>query len=214
MHEALTQINPQRLVLHSAAPPVKWQKEVSISGLSGMLQVKNGATVVLEGDRKKLAQKIAGPGQPTIGPDDFKKALPYLTLNERYLANALMNELYFDGKTFGPYGKDATTPGGRPLRLETAQSGAADVGHGGLRPPNTVTWFTAASHTAELTLTSREVLINTKTGETHAPDRSGKVKVALGSDNEFAIVTRGATGAVKEKFYLWVEGGAAERGSF
>jgi hypothetical protein len=213
LHEALTKTNPGRLILQSNARPVDWRKEVPLASLSGMVQVKNGTRVVLETDRKALAQKLAGPGQPTIGPDDFKKALPYLSLNERYLAHALLNELYFDNKSFGPYSSSATTPGGRPLRLETTQTGSANLAHGGMRPPNDITWQTTAWHALELTLTSREVLINTNTGETFAPDRSGKVKVPVAASlNEFAIVTRGVSGTVKEKFTLSVEGGAAEAG--
>lgn len=217
LHEAMFIAQPQRLELYSNAPRAQWRKEVPLAGLSGKLEVRNALSgeLVLEGDRKKLAQRIAGPGQPTIGFDDFQKALPFLTPNECYLANALLNELYFS-QPLGTHAQEGSTPGGRPLRLETTHHGEGQVPTGGLNPAarGSVGYAIGASFTVELTLKSREVVVNTQTGETHVPDRSGKVRFPVGRDTELAIVTRGATGEVKEKLQLRIEGGNAEGGLY
>lgn len=214
LYQALYEAPAQNMLLYSNAPPAPWRKEVPIAGMTGTVQVKDvNGRVVLETDRKMLAQRLAGAGQPKIGPDDFQAALVFLTPNERYLANALLNELYFSAP-LQTTRKDSATPGGRPMRLETVHSGSGEVPTGGYSAGGRkVTYAVTAAHTIELTLKPREVLINTGNGETFTPDRSGKVRLPVGSRTELAVVTRGATGGVKEKFVLELAGVNEERGN-
>jgi hypothetical protein len=100
------------------------------------------------------------------------------------------------------------------MRLETVQSGWGEVPTGGYSAGGrSVTYAVTAACTIELTLKSREVLINTHTGETFTPDRSGKVRLPVGGRTELAVVTRGASGGVREKFVLELAGGNQESGN-
>lgn len=198
LHAAMFEAEPVRLSLLGTPPPVQWRKEVPIATLSGTVQVKNGTRVVLETDLKKLAQRIAGPGQKTIGPDDFAKALPLLTPNEHYLAMELLNALYFSAP-LATWETTGATPGGRAAKLTTVATGEGDLPTGGYHPMGEVTYAIHAQHALELSLKSREVVVDLHNGATYTPDSSGKVSIPLSGQNELAIVTRGASGKVQER---------------
>jgi hypothetical protein len=193
-------------------PQISWKKEVSISTLSGPLQVKNSqtGTVVLETDLKKFAQRIAGPGQKTIGPDDFAKALPLLTPDEHYLAKELFNQLYFS-KPLATFDSTGLTPGGHAAKVSTVATGYGDLPTGGYQPTGNVTYAIEFRHTLELSLKPREVVVDLKSGDTFTPDQNGKVSIPDPSGRDLAIVTRGVKGQVHERL-TWAEPAGAEGG--
>ena len=66
-------------------PTAELPAQVAVAGLTGNVEVKNSLTgaLVLSSDRRKLAQRIAGPGQQNLHPADFQAALQFLTMDER-----------------------------------------------------------------------------------------------------------------------------------
>jgi hypothetical protein len=80
LYQALYEAPAQNMLLYSNAPPAPWRKEVPITGMTGTVQVKDSnGKVVLETDRKKLAQRIAGAAHLPHA----QRALPRQRADER-----------------------------------------------------------------------------------------------------------------------------------
>lgn len=206
LYQAMYETPAQTMRLMTSPPQVAWAKEVPISTLSGRLQVLQTSPPtgrpVLDTDLKAFAQRVAGPGQRTIGPDDFAKALQVFTPDEHYLAKELFNRLYFS-KPLATIDTTGTTPGGRAAKLTSTITGSGDLPTGGYHPATSpVTYALHASHVLELTLHARESVVDLNSGQTWNPDRSHKVSIPLAGATELAIVTRGVRGQVKERLLI------------
>lgn len=206
LHQAMFEVPSTPIALTPNVLEASWRREVPVAGLTGNVEVRNEIDhrLVLSTDRRQFAQRIAGPGQRTISPDDFNKALPMLSLDERYLANQLLNDLFFSGP-LATSSNSATTPGGRAVTVETTQTGSAELPRGGLRyTPGPAKYAISLQHTVDVSLTRRQVLVDARTGEAFTPDANGHVRLPLAGSRDLAVVTRGATGKVLERFTVSV----------
>ena len=98
LHQAMFEVPSTPIALTPNVLEASWRREVPVAGLTGNVEVRNEIDhrLVLSTDRRQFAQRIAGPGQRTISPDDFNKALPMLSLDERYLRPSEVDHLHGD----------------------------------------------------------------------------------------------------------------------